>query len=796
MSTNQLKNYLMRNNKGLFLLSAACASIMILELFVFNKEYLLGKAFNLKEQRYSINDGSLYQFNMENGKLIAQTNDPNITFDNLNTSVRDISINCDNSIPGATGQVFFRNIDESFSETRSVQYDASSGKKIISLGRTFLSFSMVQKVASLRFDLTNIPADSIRCSEIVINPHIPVNFSRGRLAIYIIGSLLFAAIIAFQIIELRDLFTAALISGGLVLAMVVASSGFLIRPENYLVLFLIIAVLIILLSKDKEFLALIKLDFIEFIKDNKWYWVATAITAILSYGFTLTNYSVGVDDSEIPKYVQGDILAQGRFSGGQILRLIFDPYEFLPFWADALGMFVLIGSIIVWSMYFVRMSCGRMDKKYTIIFSCIVISFPVGAYLYIFSGALYNVGCAFLFVGVALILFWGSFQDSESISSPLINFHKSSLSKISAAIIFLAISIGLVEWSAPLFLIGVFSGMLLYYGSNDATSVKLSSKIFLITIVKITIVLVLALILKELLTNLYQKLNHISPSGYLSNYMIWNRSTVIQDIPRFIASLLTVFFGDLYEGQKTSFWLMAVSYGILADTFIAIYLSIKRKSGIPALIVFCFVISVFSLNIVTGNTILEMRTYVYLAMPTAFALMFATFLICEDNFTRLSSPGTITLHMTSGLKIAVVSFIVLIVLLQTKEINRLLYWEYLRYEADVRTAYNIIDEIEKQDGSIKKPVVFIGPFRTSANIRMGYSVFEHDRWNLPERMVYPDRIISFMRQLGYNVRAVSSQNELDKALYEAKNMQSYPKEGSIRAFKDFIVVKFGSLSSP
>ncbi|MCX7067787.1 MAG: hypothetical protein NTW85_08875 [Methylococcales bacterium] len=109
--------------------------------------------------------------------------------------------------------------------------------------------------------------------------------------------------------------------------------------------------------------------------------------------------------------------------------------------------------------------------------------------------------------------------------------------------------------------------------------------------------------------------------------------------------------------------------------------------------------------------------------------------------------------------------------------------------------YNIINEIEKQAGSIKKPIVFIGSFTGSANVRMGYVIFEHDRWNIPENMLYGGRIIGFMRQLGYEIQGVTSEADLSKAKYESHNMPSYPKEGAIRVFDNFCIVKLGEISN-
>jgi len=47
--------------KELLLFGAICACVMFFELFVFNRGFLINKAYNLQEQRYSISDGRLYQ---------------------------------------------------------------------------------------------------------------------------------------------------------------------------------------------------------------------------------------------------------------------------------------------------------------------------------------------------------------------------------------------------------------------------------------------------------------------------------------------------------------------------------------------------------------------------------------------------------------------------------------------------------------------------------------------------------------------------------------------------------------
>jgi hypothetical protein len=167
-------------NKKLIYLGVATLVIVIIELLVFNQKYLTSRLDNVEEKHFSIYDGVIYQFKIDNGTLIALNSDPNITFDNINTAVNAVLIECINSIPGAAGQVFFRGEDESFSETQSIQYDASSREPVL------LDFSSQgdMVISSLRFDLTNMPNDTITCSDFVINPSVPFRLKPARLMVY------------------------------------------------------------------------------------------------------------------------------------------------------------------------------------------------------------------------------------------------------------------------------------------------------------------------------------------------------------------------------------------------------------------------------------------------------------------------------------------------------------------------------------------------------------------------------------------------------------------------------------
>jgi hypothetical protein len=151
--------------------------IIFTEVLVLNWGFVFDTFTRLEERHYSINDGSLFQFDLENGALVSQDLDPNFTINDINMQVHYISIKCSNSVTGATGQVFYRDEKVPFNESMSVRYNPS-------LPDIMISLPQIHQVLSLRFDLTNTSQDIITCSEFVINPRIPYEWNQTRLAIY------------------------------------------------------------------------------------------------------------------------------------------------------------------------------------------------------------------------------------------------------------------------------------------------------------------------------------------------------------------------------------------------------------------------------------------------------------------------------------------------------------------------------------------------------------------------------------------------------------------------------------
>ncbi len=180
---NNLKVSYSECKNSLYLLCVLCVGLFAFDLFAFNQAFFIDKVIDLQEKRYSITDGTLYEFNMDSGELVSQGYDPNVTFDNINLPVASISVNCDNSAMDAVGQVFYRSSDESFSESRSVVYNTSLHDPIILVLNP--SFFEKKIISSLRLDLTNVSGDKIVCGEFVVNPQVVYNLDVTRLVVYV-----------------------------------------------------------------------------------------------------------------------------------------------------------------------------------------------------------------------------------------------------------------------------------------------------------------------------------------------------------------------------------------------------------------------------------------------------------------------------------------------------------------------------------------------------------------------------------------------------------------------------------
>ena len=178
-------NAMTRSKKEFILLGVIIFVILLGEVLVFNRAFIRDRFHKLTEHHYTINQGTLYQMEIKNGKLFARGKQPNITFKNINLPVDRVSVVCENSKPHERAQVFFRAIHEEFTWANSVSYQTTTNPSI-----QIIDLPGIPYVTALRLDLTHSENDVIKCSEFVINPSFTFNIRFRRIAVYLVFVLL------------------------------------------------------------------------------------------------------------------------------------------------------------------------------------------------------------------------------------------------------------------------------------------------------------------------------------------------------------------------------------------------------------------------------------------------------------------------------------------------------------------------------------------------------------------------------------------------------------------------------
>lgn len=169
----------MTNKKAWAVAAGIILLITLLELFVFNRGFLVHHVSGLEQRRLLVEDGVLSQLNYSNGTLFPQGARQRIKFEKLDMPVMAISVTCSHSSPAAIEQVFYRSSNEAFSEQKSFTYQPPRNGRDV-----YLSLPKIQTVSDLRIHFFDQKGDFIVCNEFVINPYLQFRLTTARLTFY------------------------------------------------------------------------------------------------------------------------------------------------------------------------------------------------------------------------------------------------------------------------------------------------------------------------------------------------------------------------------------------------------------------------------------------------------------------------------------------------------------------------------------------------------------------------------------------------------------------------------------
>jgi len=506
-----------------------------------------------------------------------------------------------------------------------------------------------------------------------------------------------------------------------------------------------------------------------YIMNNKKLIIIIIFFCILSYGFSICNFTVGVDTEYAISSQSSDSttwVEQGRFGVG-ILKKIFSTNQILPFRNIYLAIVLMIINTIL-LCYVLKPNNKNNNKKnkdadsnsmLSIIMSILYITSPVFIHNLYFTTYNFEIQIGILFCIVSAYMSSKYILDGE----------KNKIFFILPVLI-MTFTVGIYQS-----FISFYFALICYKIIDYLIELKRENKIMKSgKFIKIAFDYFKIIVISVVLYYIIDKISSvfIPKAQYISQFIGWKTygfDFVFNGIIQYIKDILV---HTKMVGTGIIF------YTSLISVLLVVYYFIFKKSlriYIP-LLIGLIMLSPFMLTIALGSD-MPYRTQQSLVLitPLIFGVMYQTI---NNRYLRN----------------IMCLIVVLVGFNQSMYTNKLLYSDYVRYQQDLDLTRQINNKITEL-GYIepeKYKVICIGKIETdqTPNIikqeLIGYSIYEWDEGN-------PKRISAFMRIHGKNYIKVDTDDvDIKKAKTFALDMPIWPNKDCIQLIDNVIVVKLSN----
>jgi hypothetical protein len=504
-------------------------------------------------------------------------------------------------------------------------------------------------------------------------------------------------------------------------------------------------------------------SFCNFCKNNILLLVVVTIALFFCYGIKLFQYSIGIDTEQVIVFQAWfESHSQiGRFGFAALLRLLHFK-GFNPFTAS-ISTFCLIWLFTVSHAYILAIFSKNIGKNNAFIpFALVFITSPFWAEQFYFTMQSAEVALMILICPFIIYLLFKGFLDNEK-------------NKVILAFLMIILMISVYQAMIPFFCCGVFICFLLLLKNSDYKPPiyrNLYLKLFVTLIGAIIVYYIIGRILIPFIFD-------IEKSQYLDNMNLWGKRTFKENIIRILGFIYVIVNPMILNAEiAQSVANNSKIFGnilLLPITIFFIIKVINTKQHFIYIFTGIFIpLSIMFLAIFSGN-IPPMRTMYVL--PLAFAFMF--FFLIETCSKKISIVIVILALFTG--------------IYQAQITAQLFYSDQLRYNEDIRLAYEIRDAVIKTSDNENLPVAIIGKYNIAEKFPvnflqgqvMGHSFFE---WGQDAREG-TERSLTFMHTLGIQFDSPNDE-QLEKAINGAYSMPHYPYHGYVQKLPSVIVVKF------
>lgn len=485
--------------------------------------------------------------------------------------------------------------------------------------------------------------------------------------------------------------------------------------------------------------------FVFFLKKNLLLLSALILIIILSYGFKLTHFWLGIDEevafnggSSVSSW-----FSQGRF-GIAVIKQIFNTATILPFWNTFLSIVFLLLSCLVFifilhKIFSAKKIKGSLETIILFVFGALYLSFPTNAVYISFSTYNFEVSVGSFFISLATLFAYDWC------------FRSKKTGFFFLCLFFLVYAVGIYQSFILFFLASISSILILSPIKNNKRQLIMAVRLALLSILAITIY-----ILIDHGVHLF-----IPSSSYLDSFVYWGKVNSREIFVRFLNYYNVAIFNNkqLFFGQL-----------FLVSTIICLLvLSYRKLLRTPLFLMMLVSPFLFTVALGSPTPIRTMQAVPYLIG------FFWVFILVSIKNSKLR-----------GFLIAIALFFIVY---QTQQISLLFFSDYLRYQEDVTKANNFARRITSLNFGDQPPfpVVFTGYVQQKQELNhikmetLGYSFFEWDNGN-------PYRMLDFMQVLG-NDYLVPTAQQVALAQKLQVGMPSWPDERSVAKNGNLIIVK-------
>lgn len=511
---------------------------------------------------------------------------------------------------------------------------------------------------------------------------------------------------------------------------------------------------------------------------NPLYIFPVLISTILCYAYYLAHETVTIDSLSSDRYYHGLLVAQGRLTATIIENYL--GFEHLPIAVEnIIGLICFILGATVFCIIFDKAKPQSNVLPYTFS-TCLYITFPLMNEYFMFKGSVLTTGGSILLVSFALYF---ALKIKNLIASIL----------ISSIFIFFAYS-----WYESFILVYIGAVFLLLILLADGQK---SQKELFFNGFWLAPTLFLGFSLAEIISNAIINLCNITQDNNNAVGTAWLSSS---------ATLKSFFYDFIYSFVSKIFCYapFTILFIFLAVAFVLMILQTKSTKK-PILIFFYLglALTVFFLSIYRGAES---------AYRTEQGIPFYI-----SAITLLLSSKIINSNGKKALKIIASLSLVIILTVQICSSNYWYHVNVLRDKEEKQVVCNIAKDLEKYDKN--KPVIFIGYYQLSNNIKDKYTVkkdsvagkiIDYTSKKAKKPYAYTACQTSISSYISWSIYSFSSANvELKKFFnacgYDFKlgtneqfkeatkkyiNIPSYNDSGYILDAGDYIVVKVGNYS--